>query len=292
MKAVSTDLQDFLASTREYVRVDVISFELKGGTDANYRLYYTTGQQDLTAAPVDGSPGLVTYRANQVLISGLRFKAGIGLAVDEGEAVITPLAGATVQGLTFQEATRRRIFDGATVRRDRYIFAAFGQPPIGGFPMFSGLVSTGRQMGASISLKVKSAKVLLDQQFPRHLNQPTCIWTIYDAGCGLVKDDLAVHSTVGVGATRSVIPWSGIDPGFALGSIFFENMGAVGQRRTVRSASNTEIILAYPLPAAPASGDDFVAFPGCDGSAARCAVLNNSANRRAYDFVPRPETAF
>lgn len=293
MKAASPELLDFLATAREYVRVDVVTFELLGGTDeAFYRLRYTAGQQDLTAAPVDGSPGLFTWRANRVLVKGLRFKAGIGLAVYDSEAVLTPLEGATVQGLTFQEAVRRRIFDGATVRRDRYYFERFGLPPVGGIPMFRGLVSTGRMLGPSVTLKVKAATVLLDQMMPRHLNQPTCIWTIYDGGCSLVKDDLAVVGTVGPGATRSVIPWAGIDAGFALGSIFFENLGLVGIRRTIRAVEAGALVLAYPLPSAPVEGEDFVAYPGCDGSLTRCTELGNTANRRSYDFVPRPETAF
>jgi hypothetical protein len=292
MRPASPELEAFLASARAFIYVDVFTFELPGGTDDNYRLRYTSGQQNLTTVPVGGVTP-VTYRADKVLISGLRAKAAIGLEVTEQTILITPQAGALVQGLTFQTAARRRVFDGAIVRRDRFFFEAHGQPPVGGVPMFAGLISTFDSIGRSqITLKVKSGNVLLNQVMPRHLFQPACIYTIFDTGCGLDPDALAVHGVVESGATATFIPWAALsDSGFTIGKVFFENMGNVGTWRTIRTADATGLTLAYPLPEVPAAGDLFVAYPGCDGSAARCAALGNTANRRSYDFVPQSEKA-
>lgn len=294
MRPASAPLIAFLASeaAREAVIVDVFTFDLLGGTDPNYRLHYTSAQQNLTTYPVDGSPQQVTYRADQMLISGLRYKASVGVKVDEQDVTITPLPGALVQGLPVLTAIRRRVFDGASIRRDRFFFESHGGEPVGGVPMFYGLVSTFGRIGrSSATLKVKSANVLLNQPMPRHLYQPACLYTIYDEGCGLDKDALGVQGIVGPGATATVVPSADADPGFALGSILFENMGNVGTTRTIRAATSTELTMAYPLPEVPAPGDQFVCYPGCDRSAARCAALGNSARRRAYDFVPKAETA-
>ena len=51
--------------------------------------------------------------------------------------------------------------------------------------------------------------------------------------------------------------------------------------------------LAYPLYEVPSAGDAFTAQQGCDKTLATCkTVYNNLQHRRAYDFVPPPDTVF
>jgi hypothetical protein len=167
------------------------------------------------------------------------------------------------------------------------------EPPVGGLPKFYGLVSTFDQIGRmDVQLKVKSGLVLLNQQMPRHLTQPTCLNRIYDSGCALDKDVLAVHGAVEAGATATFIPWTaGSGTGFGRGRVFFEAISDVGTWRAIKSADGTGLTLAFPLPEVPATGAPFVAYPGCDGTAARCAELGNSARFRGFRFVPQSETA-
>jgi len=48
----------------------------------------------------------------------------------------------------------------------------------------------------------------------------------------------------------------------------------------------------YPLPFAPAFGDAFTVYAGCDRTLATCqGRFNNKANFRGFPFVPPAETA-
>lgn len=293
MKPITPELEAYFASNRELIYADAYTVELVGGTDDDYRLRWTTAQQDLVVDPLAGPPGKVTYLANVTGISGLRAKQSIGMEVDEQELVLTPSKDLAIQGVAAREAILWGALDGAFVRRDRFYFNAFGQPPVGGLPKFYGLVSTFDQIGRmDVQLKVKSGLVLLNQQMPRHLTQPTCLNRIYDSGCALDKDVLAVHGTVEAGATATFIPWAaGSGTGFGRGRVFFEAISDVGTWRAIKSADATGLTLAFPLPEVPATGAPFVAYPGCDGTAARCADLGNSARFRGFRFVPQSETA-
>lgn len=296
MRPAHQDLLDFLLdpANTEFDYADCFTIELVGGTDDNYRLRYTNAQQDLTVVPVGGGPGYETYRADRVMLKGLRSNVSIGLEVDEQEITLSPFDDdVTVQGVPILQAVAQGIFDGAIITRDRFYFERFGQAPIGnqGVPLFYGEVSTFTRVGrTSASLKVKAETVRLNIGMPRFPYQPGCIWTLFDDGCGLVKDDFAVPGVVGPGATAITLPWVDADPTFALGTVFFENMGVVGTRRTIRSATSSELVLAYPLPEVPPDTTLFVAYPGCNRTRARCTALGND-RFLGYPYIPQAEKA-
>lgn len=296
MKSASAELIAFLASpeAREMVFVDVFTFALVGGSDETYRLRYTSGQRGFTVIPV-GAVTPVTYRADRMIVEGLRAKQSIGVNVDEQTVTLTPLEGCEIHGVAALEAILWGALDGARVIRDRFYFTAHGEAPVGGVHMFHGLVSTFEQVGRTEArLRVKSANVLLNQPMPRHLTQPTCLNTVYDAGCGLLAEDLAVQGAVEAGATTSFIPWAaGSDAGYSLGRVFFETMGNVGTWRAIKSADAAGLTLAFPTPVLPVEGEQFVAYPGCDRTRARCDVINpDAATRfRGFRFVPQSEKA-
>ena len=51
-------------------------------------------------------------------------------------------------------------------------------------------------------------------------------------------------------------------------------------------------VLTQPLPYAPAAGDNFTVYPGCDKSQRTCQLkFNNLANFAGFPYVPAPETA-
>jgi len=62
---------------------------------------------------------------------------------------------------------------------------------------------------------------------------------------------------------------------------------------TPPSASGSGIfVLTQALPYAPAAGDTFVVYPGCDKSQRTCRLkFNNLANFGGFPYVPAPETA-
>jgi hypothetical protein len=237
VKLASADLIALLANSREFVYADVFTFYLVGGSDETYRLRYTSHQQDLQVYPLDGDPILRTFRAKACVIAGLRARASIGVGVDEQSIAMSFAEGETIQGVPAIQAILWGALDGATVRRDRYYFADWGQPTVGGAAKFCGLVSTFTELGRmDANLKVKSGLVLLDQQMPRHLTQPKCLNRVYDTACGLDAAAHAVHTTVAGGATTTSIPLAAPSTDFALGRVFFEDMGLVGYWRAIKSS--------------------------------------------------------
>jgi uncharacterized phage protein (TIGR02218 family) len=53
------------------------------------------------------------------------------------------------------------------------------------------------------------------------------------------------------------------------------------------------LILMYPLPAAPATGDAFTVYAGCDHTPATCSArFANLANFRGFPYVPPPQIAY
>ncbi len=118
-----------------------------------------------------------------------------------------------------------------------------------------------------------------------------------DANCTLNAASYTTGYTVGSGATASFIPWSGTAPGnyalYANGSITFTSGACSGQSRTIMNGNAEGLNLAYPLYEIPAVGDDFTALQGCDKTLATCKnTYSNLQHRRAFDFVPPPDTTY
>lgn len=296
MKPADPALVAFLAANRQFAYIDTFTFYLVGGTDENYRLRYCTGQQDQAFYPLDGDPIHRIYKAGEVLVSGLRAKQSIGPNVDEQKMVLTPAPGALIQGVEFTRAVIEGALDGAFVRRDRYYFAALGQPTVGGAPKFYGLVTTFDDVGRTdAQLSVKSGLVILNQPMPHHLFRPGCLNRVFDAGCGLSMAAFAVTDVVSASPAETTlfVPWSAADSSYIRGRIFFENMGLVGTWRAIKYADTTGLTLGYPLPQVPVIGEQFVAYPGCDQTkAGGCTRLVNTSRYRGFDFTPQSDTAF
>jgi hypothetical protein len=258
----------------------------------------------------------LTWVAGDVLVQGTKYKSAIGLDVDEqtvrlgywpassarASVVVTSL-GSTVP---FAQALQEGLFDGAILRWDRVVLPAWGAVPIGnGDPNPDGSISDGRvimnegrvstleQIGRiEAQMKVKSHLVLLDIDMPRNIWQPTCIHTLYDSGCTLLKQNFVAHGVVGSGATNTMLPWSGsVDGIYNQGTLIFGSGQNAGLKVTVKHSSATALIVAYPLQYIPAAGDSFTVYQGCNKSQLRCQQFNNLVNWRAYPDVPPPELA-
>ena len=146
-------------------------------------------------------------------------------------------------------------------------------------------------------MKVKTELVKLDIAYPRNIYQPSCLWVHYGFGCGLDITDSRWRygGAVGAGATATAIPWSGATtPNFQQGILTFTSGVCDGEIATIRQSTGGVLTLSGPLTAVPGAGDSFVANWGCDltNGAQGCALYDNQAKRRSYDFVPPPSTAF
>ena len=198
--------------------------------------------------------------------------------------------GPLVQGLKYKCA-----FDGATVQRDRVFLTALGGAVIGGVTLFHGRVSTIDNVGrTSAQITVASDLIVLDYDMPRNLYSPTCLHTLYDSGCGVIRGTYAANGAAGTGSTSSRIAFAGALALHAQGSIVFTSGVNANVRATIKGvAVGASLSLVYPLPSTPATGDGFTVYAGCDHTSATCASrFNNIGNFRGFPYVPPPQIAF
>ena len=235
------------------------------------------------------------FAANGPLVQGLKYRSSVGLEVDKQQITIAARPTDLVGGAMFLAALRDGAFDGCRVQRDRVFMPALGAAPVGGVTLFKGRLSTVDQVGrTSAKVTVASDLVLLDMDMPRNLYQPTCLHTLYDSGCGVARGTYAANGTVGAGSTASLINFAGAAAMHAQGSIVFTSGANANLRATVKNVvAGTSLALIYPLPTAPAIGDAFTVYAGCDHTSATCQTrFNNLANFRGFPYVPPPQVAY
>jgi uncharacterized phage protein (TIGR02218 family) len=290
MKPASSALITYLNTARASSDVplfmaDVFSFTLRSGLILCY-----------TNVDISFTYGGATYLANSILIDGLKYKASVGLEVDQQQITVSALATDTITGgAPFLQALRDGAFDGCEIQRARVFFSdRIGGTAIGAVTLFKGRLGTVDQIGrTSAKLTVNSDLVLLGIDMPRNIYQPTCLHTLYDSGCTLVKNAFGTNATVGAGSTASVIKWAGANTNFQQGSITFTSGVNAGVTANVNAvASGTSLTLGYPLQSAPAAGDAFTVYQGCDHTPGTCqSKFGNLANFRGFPFVPPPQMA-
>jgi len=236
-----------------------------------------------------------TFLASGPLVQGLKYKASVGLEVDKQQIIIAARPTDLINGAPLLVALRDGAFDGASVRRDRVFLMAPGGSVVSGVTLFKGRVSTVDQVGrTSATLTIASDLVILDYDMPRNLYSPTCVHTLYDSGCGVVRGAYAAVGTAGAGSTSSAIAFSGAASNHAQGAIVFSSGANANVRATVKTvAAGSALNLIYPLPFAPAVGDAFTVYAGCDHTQNTCAArFSNLAAFRGFPYVPPPQVAY
>jgi uncharacterized phage protein (TIGR02218 family) len=238
------------------------------------------------------------YAANSILVDGLKFKCAAGLEVDQQQITVSARATDTVGGVPFLQALRNGVFDGCEIQRERAYLNSWAASdtanPIGSVILFKGRVGTIDSIGRTTAqITVNSDLVLLDLQMPRNVYSPSCQHVLYDSGCTLVKSAFGTAGTAGAGSTGSVINWSGASTNFNQGTMTFSSGINAGVSANVKSAvAGVSLALSYPLQNAPATGDAFTVYWGCDHSQATCTTkFNNLTNFRGFPYIPSPTYA-
>ena len=290
MKPASPALIAYLNAARaaadaQFLFADAFTFTLRSALILRY-----------TNADVTFAYNGASYLANSVLIDGLKYRASVGLEVDQQQITIAALSTDTITGgAPFLQALRDGAFDGCEIERDRVFFSdRIGGAAVGAVILFKGRLGTVDQIGrTSAKLTVNSDLVLLDIDMPHNIYQPTCLHTLYDSGCTLVKNAFGGNGAVGLGSTASVINWSGASGNFQQGSITFTSGVNAGVTANVNAvAAGTSLTLGYPLQSASAPGDTFTVYYGCDHTPGTCqSKFNNLANFRGFPYVPPPQMA-
>lgn len=289
MKTASGALIALLASTGGavmLVQADLYTFTLVNGQ----AYYYTSGDFDLTLSDH-------TY-----LSTGPSFERGttrstLGVQVDSLDLTINARPADLVGGVPWLQALGSGSFDGARVLVERFISDAWTNLAPGKIYQFAGRIGDIAVDRGSAKVTVVSDMVLLNQQLPRNVFQATCLHTLYDSGCALVKASFTVTGAAAAGSTAASIN-SGLtqaDHYFDLGAIVFTSGVLNGQLRTIRLFTHAGgvVVPIVPFSGAPANGDTFSVYPGCNKVYAGDCLgkFANQANFRGMPFIPVPETA-
>jgi uncharacterized phage protein (TIGR02218 family) len=282
MKSASPGLISLLTSGNEFYMADLYTFSLVGGT----ALRYCTADGGITY-------GGNFFDGNSVAIERSKIRTVIGVEVDTLDMTIAALPSHTVLGAPFLQALRNGVFDGATLKMERCFMPTWGDTSLGTVILFFGTVADMEVGRLEAKVRVNSALQLLDIQMPRNVYQPGCLNTLFDGACTISKASWGIGSTVSGGATASSIPCSLSNAAgwFDMGTIIFTSGTLNGVTRSVKQYTPGNVGLMLPLPSAPAAGDTFTAYAGCDKSQATCTnKFNNEANFRGFPFVPVPES--
>lgn len=281
MKSANPDLIALLNSSNQFQIADLYTLMLIGGGV----YYYTSWDVDVV---YDGH----TFSSVGALFERSKVRIVLGIEVDEMDLTVFASPTLLINGVPFLQAVRRGDLDGASVRLDRAFMSA---PPavVGALYQFGGNVSSVRAGRSNAQFKIKSNLELLNVQMPRNTYQPGCMHTLWDADCGLNKAAFKVSSAAS-GSTASAIiaALAQSDGWFSLGTVTFTGGANSGLTRTIKRHESGALHLILPLPVAPAPGDTFDCYPGCDKQQATCTTkLNNLIHFRGMPYVPTPETA-
>jgi uncharacterized phage protein (TIGR02218 family) len=284
MKAASSPLITLLNSGADFQSADLWTITLSGGTVVRWSgadVALTSGGQTFALGPLITRGQIAEKRGVEV--------ATLQMTIDAGSSD-------TINGVSLIQFIAGRGFDGANIRLDRAFFPNWGDPVTGTVLRFSGRVTSIDDIsGSTAVVTVSSWTILLNTSVPTNLYSSACLHTVYDTGCNLNPATFASSGTVagsasvfgfGSSLTGNASRWS-------QGRVVFTSGVNSGLSVAVKSNDGSgNFVLIQPLPVAPALGDTFTAYPGCDLTQGTClAKFNNLGRFRGTPYVPTPETA-
>lgn len=284
MKSISSDLLAFLTSKQAYVWANLYTFTLSTGD-----VYWYTG------ADVDLVVNGVTFRAAPCIDdNGVSQK--VGVQTDTLEITIRADARTTMGGLPIITFAKQNGLDGAVVSSQRVYYPMWGMTPVGVLGRFQGRFSefkdASRSMGTAI---VAGYTELLNTNMPIDVYQGSCLNTLFDAKCTLIRSNFGAAGAIDGASTQRLLATNIMASAgtYSLGSVTFTSGANSGERRTITSQDvDGNLQLVSPLPITPTVGDTFAIYPGCDLSRGTCGgKFNNLINYRGQDFIPTPESA-
>lgn len=294
-KPLSPQLAALLASDADLFISDCFRFDLVGGgvlryTDADTDL--SVNGQTFSAGGIQIGPFLNTDKNRG------RATWSIGSQPQSMTFDVIPGA-ATVLGQAFLQACQDGVFDGAKFTRSRLYMPTFGDTRRGPLRLDVCRVAEVDVGRSKATFVVNDYRELLDQNFPRNIYQAGCVNNLGDSACTVNLAALAVAGTVTTATVDTIAATLAVSPTgeFNQGKVTFTSGTLNGVSRTVKDAmagAPGSIALLFPLPSAPAPGDTFNIFPGCDKTFAGtngCPKFSNTANWRGTDLIPVAETA-
>lgn len=295
MRNASAGLISLLNSGKQFNVADLLTITLTTGTIAR-----------LTNADFDVVSGGNSFSSKGPQFTRGRVKLVRGIVVDEMPISILPDPAQLLGNFPWPQAAAAGALDSARVLLERAFMPSWGDTSVGTVILFSGRASQINPSRYEVHLTVKSDLEILDTMMPRNTLQPTCIHTLYDAGCTLLKSAFSTAGVVTAGSTAAAILASALTQTtgwFDLGTLTFTSGVLNGVTRSVKTYTNVAgvktIVPAAPLspigsstPTAPGIGDTFAIYPGCDKLQATCSSkFSNLARFRGFPYIPPPENA-
>lgn len=305
MRVASAGLINILNLQTEYLLADLLTIVPKSGSVVRL----TSSDHDITVAsryPNPTSPATQTFPCSGPPSAPTlpTFKRGatklvVGVEVDTIDIELYATPPVLYAGAPWPSAARVGAFDEADIVIEKLVCTDWADTSAGTLIIFWGRVAEVRPRRNGVTLTVNSYLDLLTlQPLPRNAYQPGCLHTLFDTGCAISKGAFAVSGTVAASPAPSVNGFATnlTNPNgyFDLGTISFTSGVLSGQSRTIKGYLNAAgaLVLLTPLTAAPAAGDTFTAYPGCDKSQATCtSKFSNLAHFRGFPYVPQPEAA-
>ena len=282
MKAASAELQALLATGR-FVKADLWTITLNGG-----------GVTRWTSHDVDIRYGGQTFVSGPAITRGT-IAEKIGVEVSELKVTVDAIDSDLINGVPVIAFIAAHGLDGASIKLEQAFAPDWSSAITGTVIRFAGKVtSVDKLQGGTAEFTVSSWLILLEAASPRNHYQVGCMRTLYDAGCGVNPASFSSSGTVTSGTTTGF--GSGLTPAanyFAQGRVVFTSGANAGISRTVRAnGTDGSFTLIRPLPAAPAAGDTFTAYAGCDLKQSTCSgKFSNLTRFKATPYVPLPTTA-
>lgn len=288
LRSCSTALATALEGGVPLWSADLFQFTLIDGV-TNY--CWTSFDSDIV---YDG----VTYVSKLPWLTRSKWGVANTMQVPSLDIYLRDLNEAFDGGAALKQQIHNGLFDGATMLMSRAYMESPGDiSALGAIELFGGMVAGIVITGSKVTITCKGKNNLLDQYAPRNVYQVGCSHNFCDVNCTLNAATYTAGYTVGSGPSAVFIPWNGAAPGnyadYSNGVITFTSGPASGQSRTIMNGDMSGLNLAYPLYEVPNIGDSFTAQQGCDKTLNTCQnVYNNLQHRRAFDFVPPPDTTY
>jgi uncharacterized phage protein (TIGR02218 family) len=265
----------------DFVMADLWTITLNGGAVVRWH-----GAGFNTPLSFNGN----TWSAGPAIDRG-KITTKLGVDVATLDATITAGPGDLINGVPILPFVRGNGLDGATVVLYRAYLPAWSQPIAGVTIAFSGRVTSLKNLSRSqFQMTVSAWTVLLNVNMGPDVYQAGCLNTLYDANCTLNKASFAFSATVTGGGTTTACDTSltQADGFFTQGELVWTSGANAGLSRAVATYVNAAgaLTFAFPLPTAPAPGDAFTAYRGCNLTMAACTAFNNLIHFRGQPFTP------
>lgn len=280
MRTIPAELQSVLAQ-RHFLVHDLYTITLSTGvvwrfTDAGSDIVYNGH----------------TYTKYPIKRTGAKFVAG--LEVDTLSVTILHNKDTVVGGISLAHFASNGGFDGAMIEVSKIFLTTYSATTNRAVVWFVGEVGQVNPTRSTIEIELLSGLRKLTSPFPREIFQPSCVHSLYDQWCKVVKASFTSSGIVQIGNLYGgVSNLTNADGYFDLGVVEITSGANLGEKRGVKRWAGGGFVTMNPFTYSMSNGDTFTIYPGCDKTKSTCDTkYSNTVNYRGYPFIPVPETAF